>query len=273
MVAGEEIYRRSHGNAPPGEQTRRNYKWGFDPATVRFGVKGDTIALNGVSKNIYDVLKGTPENVPSVINTKRVEDFRNTANMIGQSRNLGQNSGSRPFDMVYGKASASGRATKGTWGAAEVMKGAYPADDQMPDADLGKSMTPGFRNISLETRAFGVPSIRNDLPAAAAGMRRSLADSQNYGDDVPAQDLINPPAFSDLSIAPTAMAELRPKAKILSIFEKIGFAVSPEVSDIVFREASNGEEYCSINAYRSSLNYYLIAVESGAADEWFRQHS
>ena len=148
-LAGEEIYKRSHNNYAAGEQKSRNYKWYVDPVTTRFGVRGDTIAFNGVSKNIADVLKGAGEN-PSIINTKTVEDYRNMSDVLGQSKNLGQNSGARPFDTIYGKASASGRKTKGQWGAAEVIKGKYPLVAQMPDEDLGKSVTPGFRNISFE---------------------------------------------------------------------------------------------------------------------------
>jgi len=270
MLAGEDLYRRSHGTWAAGEQKRRDYNWPLDPQTYRFGEKGDTIALNGVSKNVYDILHGAGD-VPSCVNTKRVEDFRNMTNILGQTRNLGQNSSSRPFDTIYGKPSASGRATKGTWGAADVMKGAYSVDAQKPDVDLGKSITPGFRNISLEDRAYGCPSIRTDLPAGPAA-RRSLADSQNYGDDVPAQDLINPPAFSDLSIPPTAMAELRPKQKIVDLFRKIGYELEDSITEILIEEASGGRPLASINSYRHALNKYLIALETNTLDQWYQDH-
>ncbi len=75
----------------------------------------------------------------------KVEDFRNMADHLGQSKNLGQDSGHRPVDIVYGKKNKSSGVT-----AAEVMKGKYTLDDNAPDRDLGKSITPGFRNISLE---------------------------------------------------------------------------------------------------------------------------
>ena len=45
-----------------------------------------------------------------------------------------------------------------------MIKGNYTEADQLPDRDLGKTLTPGFRNVTLETRAFGVPCIRTDLP-------------------------------------------------------------------------------------------------------------
>lgn len=152
QIEGEEIYRRSHGFSYPGEQKNRGYKWYVDPTTTRFGVKGDTIALNGVSKSIADVLRGAGD-TPSVVNTKKVEDYRNMGDVLGQARNLGQNSAARPYDTVYGRGSASMRKTGNVWGAAEVIRGKYTVDQQLPDHDLGKSITPGFRNVSLEVRS------------------------------------------------------------------------------------------------------------------------
>jgi hypothetical protein len=185
----------------------------------------------------------------------QVEDFRNMADMLGRSKNLGQDSGLRPKDLVYGKASG----TKGL-SAAEVLKGKYKEADNLPDRDLGKSITPGFRNLVLTDRVFGCPSIRNDIPAPSVN-RRSIADSQNYGDDVPAQDLINPPAFSDLAIGPLTMADQRSKAEILQLFERIGYSLGDELGDYLFYQASQGRDYTSVNAFRNVLNDYLISQE------------
>jgi hypothetical protein len=70
---GADLYKKSHGSFAPGEQKRRDYKWNLDPETTRFGRKGDTIALNGVSANITEVLKGSAEtNNMTVINMKKV---------------------------------------------------------------------------------------------------------------------------------------------------------------------------------------------------------
>jgi len=99
-----------------------------------------------------------------------------------------------------------------------------------------------------------------------------LADSQNYGDDVPAQDLINPPAFSDLAIKPTAMSEHRSKEKLQVLFSKIGFEIDDSaVMNAIFDDASGGASVASINAYRSALNDYLIAKEIGEEGEWRRR--
>jgi hypothetical protein len=95
---------RTHGAYLPGEQKRRGYQFPSDPeylTTTRFGVKGDTIALNNVSKSVTDVLKSVDDRAP-LVNTKNVEDFRETKDLLGRSKNLGQGSASRPID--YGKS-------------------------------------------------------------------------------------------------------------------------------------------------------------------------
>ena len=38
--------------------------------------------------------------------------------------------------------------------AAEVLKGKYKEMDNLPDEDLGKSITPGFRNLSFSVRIY-----------------------------------------------------------------------------------------------------------------------
>lgn len=250
---GDELYKRSHGSYAPGEQRKRGYQWKNDPTQTRFGAKGDTIALNGVSANIRDVLNDTSSmEGSSIVNLKKVEDFRNMGNLLGVTKNLGQDSGLRPRDMVYGKASGVKNVS-----AADVIRGKYTAADQVPDRDLGKSILPGFRNLTVQDRVYGCPSIRNDIPALPIS-RRSLADSQNYGDDVPAQDLVNPPAFADLSIGPMVMDEMRPKHKILELFRRIGFELDERTADHVFYKASRGGEHTTINAFRSAFNDYII---------------
>jgi hypothetical protein len=80
-----------------------------------------------------------------IVSSLQVEDFRNMADIMGQSKNLGQDSATRPRDLVYGKPSG----TK-LFSAADVIKGRYKPEHNLPDRDLGKSITPGFRNISRE---------------------------------------------------------------------------------------------------------------------------
>jgi len=264
QIEGDEIYKRSHGNYAPGEQKSRNYNWYVDPVTTRFGVGGKNIALNGVSKDVAEVLSGAGE-TKSIINTKQVEDYRNMGDMLGKTKNLGQDSAARPFETAYGRSAASGRA--GGWSAAQVIKGQYDLKQQEQDHDLGKSITPGFRNISLEDRAYGCPSIRTDLPKGDP-QKRSVSDSQNYGDDVPAQDLISPPAFSDMNLHPTSFQDLKDGQEIRTLFEKINIRLDDDVFEAVFNDADPSGNRVSINAFRSRLNDYLDAVETGYEGQW-----
>ena len=99
--------------------------------------------------------------------------------------------------------------------------------------------------------------------------RRSVADFQNYGDDVPARDLVNPPAFADLSIPPDVMRQARSKDSLIELFCKIGYDhIHPDIWDAIFRNASNGSSHTSINVFRNSLNEYLDAIETGREEEW-----
>ena len=85
---------------------------------------------------------------------------------------------------VYGKEAV--KRGPNEWDARACVEGDYSWAEQQPDNDLGKSITPGFRNAIAEGRAFGVPSIRSDIQPYA---KRSVADTQNYGDDSSARQV------------------------------------------------------------------------------------
>lgn len=84
------------------------------------------------------------------------------------------------------------------WTAADCIRGNYSVEDQMPDADLGKSVSKGYRNFTTDPhRVFGVPTIRNDIPAKA---KASVADHQNYGNDADAASLLHPSRFAPIGV-------------------------------------------------------------------------
>jgi hypothetical protein len=139
--ASEEIYIRSHGNYAPGTQLTRNYEWEYDPDHTVFGQKGASIALNGVSHNVQDVLQGTLADRGNLVNSKTVEDLRGLGDLLGKPRNLGHNS-NVPDGFVYGCKSG-----KNEWGAGQTIRGEYPIGE---DPEIGKSITPGFRNVTIE---------------------------------------------------------------------------------------------------------------------------
>lgn len=70
-----------------------------------------------------------------------------------------------------------------------------------PDRDLGKCVKEGCRNVVRHDgdrdRIFGVPTIRLDIPQKA---QKSVADHQNYGDEVEAIELLYPSTFTELGI-------------------------------------------------------------------------
>lgn len=223
-LKGTELYRKSHGAYDVGEQRRRNYEWSVDPTTYRFGRKGATIALNGVSHEVHQALQSDLTNPAPVVTNKRVSDFRRSQDVIGMPRSLGQGLDKLTPDHTFGMPSNRGR--QGDWDAAQCLRGEYTIDQQMPDRDLGKSITPGFRNSTHEARAFGVPSIRTDLPVNTS-IRRSIADNQNYGDAPAARELIAPPDYADLAISGSDFDMLRPCAEIEPLLKRC----TPEVTD------------------------------------------
>jgi len=273
-VIAEEIYQRSHNNWPVGAQKQRGINWqdtGVNPNETRFGMKGDTIAFNGVSKNVDAVLKNKDAAGP-IYWKKNMDNYSSMADNLGQSKNLGQQSAQRPEGIAYGKPSATAlKAASGpVWGAGAVLKGQYSVEQQMPDMDLGKSITPGFRNIARETRAYGCPSIRTDLPKLA---RRSVADSQNYGDDVAAKDLISPPAYSDMNIDPETMVNARSFDSLRELFAKIGYDFPDELFDILSKTVACAPGMATISDFREILNEYLAMRDIGRDSEWLEQRA
>jgi len=44
----QQMYRKTHGNFAPGEQKKRDYNWGFEPADQIFGYSEKKV-LNGAA--------------------------------------------------------------------------------------------------------------------------------------------------------------------------------------------------------------------------------
>lgn len=268
---GSDLYKKSHGSYGPGEQKSRHYKWKQDVNTMTFGMKGASVAFNGVSKNVDDVLKSAGE-TSTCVDTEAVEAYKKRQDHLGQSRYLGQDSDVRGINFVYGK----GRKGQ-NYGASDVMKGKYTAEQQAPDVDLGKSITPGFRNIQDPGRSYGCPSIRNDIPKVTIA-KRSIADSQNYGDDATAAELINPHQFASLAISASAMTDLKSKDAIIALFKKIGYSdIHDDILGAIFDEVSTQSPECdargaAVNDFRDALNMYLESIETGCEEKWLIDH-
>ena len=100
--------------------------------------------------------------------------------------------------------------------------------------------------------------MRKDIPAPA---RRSVADPQNYGDEVDAKELIHPRMVGETSIERRELDALVHKSKVRALFQTIGYQLDDIAFDKVFqRAAASGaedEEYTTINAFRDALNLFL----------------
>mmetsp|Transcript_1532 Transcript_1532/g.1535 ORF Transcript_1532/g.1535 Transcript_1532/m.1535 type:complete len:443 (+) Transcript_1532:37-1365(+) len=266
----DEMYKKSHGTYGVGEQKTRNYDWKIDPTKTTFGMKGKDIAFNGVSKNISDILTTSKEENGPLVVSSNVENFKDLGDTLGRPRNLGIGASTIPPETVFGRPSISIHETN-LWGAAETIRGNYgdKRDDGTTVDDLGRSITPGFRNITTETRAYGVPSIRNDLPRIPHN-KRSMADPMNYGDDASARELISPQDFSNLSIQPNDFHKPLSLDKIRHIFGAIGYNLPEDITQFIYDIASQGQGGCSIHQYRVVMNDYIYADETGNADDWLR---
>jgi hypothetical protein len=92
---------------------------------------------------------------------------------------------------------------------AHLMRGPQNGDDQ-PDPGLGKSLREGFRNLDAAGRAFGLPSVRTDLPEPR---RRSVANVQNYGNEPDVLSLLAPCSTAERYVPPRPA--LSPRLRLL----------------------------------------------------------
>uniref|UniRef100_K3WNW0 EFHB C-terminal EF-hand domain-containing protein n=1 Tax=Globisporangium ultimum (strain ATCC 200006 / CBS 805.95 / DAOM BR144) TaxID=431595 RepID=K3WNW0_GLOUD len=265
----EELYKRSHGSVAPGEQKNRDYHWDaakIDPKKYRFGVKTGAIGIEGLGASAC-LNPEMDDTLPrSVITAKQVEDMRSTFDYLGKPRHLGASS-NLPPDHVFGAPLK--KDTESTW---DCIQGHYSYDEQQPNADLGRAVNYGWKNSSAETRAFGVPSIRSDIPLPS---KRSIADGQNYGDDSNAKELLYPEEFASSGIQDDEFVQPRDRKQLRDLFEKIGYTLPDGIFALIWIDATTFGKYtprgyASVAEFRDALNNYLEADENGQStlQEW-----
>lgn len=271
----EELYKRSHGSVAPGEQKNREYRWDsakIDPARHRFGVKP---ASGGSGGEVAMCLNPEmDDSIPkTLVAAKQVEDMRSTFDHLGKPRHLRATASTPPPpDKVFGVTT---RKDEGS--AWDCIQGSYSRDEQQPDADLGRPVNHGWRNATSEPRAFGVPSIRSDIPAPA---RRSIADAQNYGDDAIGKQLLYPEMFASYGVADAEFAQPRGQKQLRALFERIGYSLPDDVFALLWGVASRttsdakgtspAAAMASVGDFRDALNDFLAARDAGqqALLEW-----
>ena len=248
-AAEKQQYIKSHGSFEPGEQRTRGYDWGGrDMNAHRFGVgDGSHVALNGLALGASAALRQGMDTEP--ITSTRVQNFNSLQDKLGKTRNLGHGN-HRPRDHLYGKASVRGF---GEWDARCCITGDYAEEDREPDSDLGKTHTPGFRNILTDAqkeRTFGTPTVRSDIPKYA---KRSIADHQNYGDDANAQELLYPSQLCAMGIDENEFFAKRPKADIWDLFTAIGWNLDDDKFHKLYDDVCDDDGMTNIETFRKIL--------------------
>jgi len=260
-VVGEEgirtQYVKSHNSYLPGEQRTRHYHWSINPATTVFGVKGDNIVdpastSIGVSDALHFVCGDDRESIPLSVKSSD-EDF----NALSES-NAYEMKSKKHFvpvskDHVFGTSAP--KAVIDT--AANSIFGNRNSDtNSKHDENLGKSITPGFRNAFTETRCFGCPTIRSDIPKYG---RQSVADCKNYGDDVNAEFLLRPSKLTVLGLDIDEFKKTRSKDYCRSIFQKYDINLLDQDFEVIYSVAVGEVGQASIESFQEAYTDWLIA--------------
>ena len=234
--AVKKLYYKTHGLTDPGQQSKRDYNWAFDPNDHQFGY-GDEIEQDGVKKSLMtdNLFHPYPQ---SKIVDKRLDDFL-TANteMLGKGKFHGSlHPKFYDPDHVFGKESQLGDA----WNAGRCIHGdgsTVSGKSVEADPDLGKNRKYAEKLKALQpqshdpNRAFGVPSIRSDLPKKES---KSVTDTHNYGDEPDVYDLLYPHPEHFRGVNDPEFEELMTKEEIFDIMKRYDFNMPEDEYNLVY---------------------------------------
>ena len=244
----------SHGSFNVAEQRDRNYDWKNtdvkDPGVHKFGWAEEVPLRDGVKKAISGPAADPDLATGAKIVQKTVTDFKDfNSDILGKCKKTGAGLHNLSKDFAFGTSTVK---DYGAWGTKECIEGNASLEEQMPDPDLGRSLQPGWRNITNETRAFGVPNVRTDVPLPRI---RSCADNQNYGDECDAKELLYPSDHAWKGVQPDDFFQPRGLEEILSVMECSGFDLSREQAEQVFAHASKAhpEGLVSLESFRHTM--------------------
>jgi|Transcript_60939 hypothetical protein len=247
----KEMYKRTHKSYDPGERMTRKYNW--PEAALDKGFKFGAQAASGIEgAGAASVLNMDVEDDGTFKKTRLVrkvcEDYRHVAHAkMGEKVHRMQGSEGPPCGPEYRFGIKS---TMSDYTAASCIKGYYELEDQLPDQDLGRCTKPGRRNVTTETRAFGTPSVRTDIPAPHPS-KRSCADTMSYGDEPSAAAVLNPQRFDNKGVPDREFLIRRPKAEVHALVSSF-----PQLGDVDFETLwaeslalfDDDEPLCSLDA-------------------------
>ncbi|KAF4675588.1 hypothetical protein FOL47_007539 [Perkinsus chesapeaki] len=191
----KDRYRFTHKNYQCGEVINRDYAWPDETRDpfFRFG-KMEKIQL-AAGQGAKQALTWNAVDEKTRIVGLRAEAAREVVNEpLGEAKNLMQGALPVPEGFVFGVKSGNVKAnsTDNITAADCIHYNALSEKEILADPDLGKCMKRGKRNVTDESRQFGCPSIRHDIPKPTI---RSVADIQNYGDEVGCDSLLHPQRY------------------------------------------------------------------------------
>lgn len=232
----------------------RNYDWPREVADnphFRFGTKEyekPGRKGNG-AKSALNMEAEEDGSMPTTRVVQRTaEDYRQVANdHLAEGKNMMQGKPPYPADHAYGIK------TMEDVSAGEVIRGKYQMHEQMPDHDLSVCRVPGRSNFwHDDDRVFGVPSVRVDL-SAPHPHKRSVADFQNYGDEVGASALLSPQRFELQGVPDNEFLLRRGKDELKSIVVGAGYKFEDADFDGLFDKAQvlfeDDQAFVSLDAY------------------------
>jgi EF-hand domain-containing family member B len=214
-------YRKTHNSFAPGERVTRNYIWPDEAkeSTFRFGQPNSNSQEGAGAKSVLNMDVEDDGTIKKTrIVQKNVEDYRNVQHpKLYVAVHCKQGANGPPCGPDYRFGIKSGVSD---YTAASCIKGYYSLEEQLPDQDLGRCTKVGCRNVTNESRAFGIPSVRTDIPAPPPG-KRSCADTMSYGDECSAAALLNPQRFDNRGVPDREFLIRRPKEELRSLFESL----------------------------------------------------
>jgi len=103
----------------------------------------------------------------------------------------------------------------------------YQTSSSIINAVVGKVPTHAYR-------AYGVPTVRSDLPAPRI---RRVGDSKNYGDESDAYGLLNPSIYSNHGVFEKDFFASRDETDVRRVFDSIGVEMTNETFQELWEKA------------------------------------
>lgn len=254
----EEIrqqYVKTHGDFAPGEMFNRKYAWPVEVTSnphFRFGAGDGSATKDGQGvKDALNMDREVEDAMPITrIVQRTLEDKRQVKNdAIGKVKHYGTGKPPVPPGHAFGARKSSSAYGGSAW---DCITGNYSLDEQLPDRDLGRCVKPGRRNVTQESRAFGVPSVRRDL-SAPAPQKRGLGDQTSYSDEHHMKLLISPQRFVLSGIEDEDFLLRRGKQEVHILLTGAGYAFKDQDFDEIWRSAmqlfQDGRSLVSLDAF------------------------